>query len=328
MDRLIEAIAAKENPSVIGLDPRPELIPEQLLMDEGQSQPSPVLYAAQLASAYYSFNKAIIDAVVDLVPAVKPQIAMYEALGPLGMDVYVLTCRYAQEQGLQVIGDIKRGDIGSTAAAYAKHLTGSNVVRGQEPLSGDELDNCAWGPGLWYEDAITVNPYLGSDGIRPFAQAAEEGDKDIFVLVRTSNAGELQELELAQGGRAFEAVGDMVEDWGSESIGEHGYSRVGAVVGATHPSEGAALRARMPHSFFLVPGYGAQGGKAADVAGMFDAQGSGAIVNSSRGVIGAWRQDPNYQEDMGHEETLDLVGRNARRAAMAMRDDLRAALRA
>ena len=200
--------------------------------------------SAQLAVAYFEYNRTIIDAIADIVPAVKPQIAMYEALGPAGVDIYTMTCEYAAQQGLYVLGDIKRGDIGSTAAAYAHHLNG---VGDFDP---------------WHEDAVTVNPYLGTDGITPFVEAAAEADKDIFVLVRTSNpsSSELQMLDLADGTKVYEHVADLVEGWGAETIGSHGYSRVGAVVGATHPEEGKALRERMPHTFFLVPGYGAQGG--------------------------------------------------------------------
>lgn len=316
MDRLIEAIEEAQNPSIVGLDPTPALVPPQVVdsfTDEVREsiEDESELPAARLAVAYFEFNRAIIDAVADIVPAVKPQIAMYEAIGPAGVDTYTMTCEYAQQQGLYVLGDIKRGDIGSTAAAYAGHLSGVT--------DGDGL----YDP--WHEDAVTVNPYLGTDGITPFVEAATAHDKDIFVLVRTSNpsSSELQELELAGGEKLYERTADLVEGWGADTIGSHGYSHVGAVVGATHPQEGKALRARMPHTFFLVPGYGAQGGKAGDVAGMFDADGSGAIVNSSRGIIGAWRKSEEYREDMSADDALDLVARCARKAAQDMRDDLR-----
>lgn len=316
MDRLIEAIERTQNPSVVGLDPTPALVPPQVVASFADEVRESVedeseLPAAQLAVAYFEFNRTIIDAVADIVPAVKPQIAMYEAIGPAGIDVYTMTCEYAQQQGLYVLGDIKRGDIGSTAAAYAGHL------------SGVTTDETVFDP--WHEDAVTVNPYLGTDGITPFVEAATAADKDIFVLVRTSNPSskELQELELADGGKLYEHVADLVEGWGSETIGEHSYSRVGAVVGATHPEEGAALRARMLHTFFLVPGYGAQGGTAAGVAGMFDQDGSGAIVNSSRGIIGAWKKTGEYRDDMSADEALRVVASAARKAAEDMRDDLR-----
>lgn len=322
MDRLMTLIEEYGNPSVVGLDPTAALVPPQVVDDLASEVADEVddpaeVPAARLAVAFFEFNRAIIDAVADVVPAVKPQIAMYEALGPAGVDVYTMTTEYARDRGLYVLGDVKRGDIGSTAAAYARHLAGV-----ADPDGGEAHDP-------WHEDAVTVNPYLGTDGITPFVDAARDADKDLFVLVRTSNpsSSELQELELADGGRVYEHVADLVEGWGADTIGEHGYSRVGAVVGATHPQEGRALRARMPHTFFLVPGYGAQGGTAADVAGMFDAQGCGAIVNSSRGIIGAWRRDDAYDPSMSGEEALDLVARDARAAAVAMRDDLASALR-
>ncbi|PJM76305.1 orotidine-5'-phosphate decarboxylase [Bifidobacterium simiarum] len=317
MDRLIDAIATVNNPSVVGLDPKPQLLPKQLL-DEARADTARALEAddstsetfawtSSLATAYLRFNLAIIDAVADIVPAVKPQIAMYEALGVNGLLVYTATCRQAHDRGLYVLGDVKRGDIGSTAAAYAGHLSEHE---------------------LWMEDAVTVNPYLGVDGITPFVDAAKEADADIFALVKTSNpsSDEIQNLRTVDGATVYEHVADLVEQWGADSIGEHGYSRVGAVVGATHPQEGRELRERMPHTFFLVPGYGAQGGTAADVAGMFDEHGSGAIVNSSRGIIASWRNSERYSEDLSCDEALKVVASCARAAATTMRDNLNAAL--
>ena len=204
MDRLIEAIEAKQNPSVVGLDPTEALVPAQIVAGFAEEISEQVEDPAeapsmQLSVAFFEFNRAIIDAVADIVPAVKPQIAMYETLGPAGIDAYTMTCEYAKQQGLYVLGDVKRGDIGSTAAAYAHHL------------SGIGLDDTAYDP--WHEDAVTVNPYLGTDGITPFVDAATANDKDIFVLVRTSNpsSSELQELELASGERVYEHVADLVE---------------------------------------------------------------------------------------------------------------------
>ncbi|NME62795.1 orotidine-5'-phosphate decarboxylase [Bifidobacterium thermophilum] len=320
MDKLIEAINMTHNPSVVGLDPTDQVVPAQLIDSFHEEVADQVddpaeIPAMQRAVAYFEFNRAIIDAIAGIVPAVKPQIAMYEALGPAGIDTYEMTCEYAQSQGLYVLGDIKRGDIGSTAAAYARHLGGLNAQ------DGDALD-------LWHEDAVTVNPYLGTDGITPFVDAAKAADKDLFVLVRTSNPSskEIQELELADGTRLYERVADLVEQWGAETLGASGYTRVGAVVGATHPEQGKQLRERMPHTFFLVPGYGAQGGTAQDVAGMFDADGSGAIVNSSRGIIGAWRKNGGYDKSMSADDALALVATSARDAAIAMRNDLEATL--
>lgn len=322
MDRLIEAIEATQNPSVVGLDPTPALVPDSVVASfteeiKAEVEDRAEVPAARLAVAYFEFNRAIIDAVADIVPAVKPQIAMYEALGPAGVDAYTMTCEYASQQGLYVLGDVKRGDIGSTAGWYAHHLTGVDA-----DLQADEPHD------PWHEDAVTINPYLGSDGIVPFLQAAQDSDKDVFALVRTSNpsSSELQELELAQGGRLYEHVADLVEQWGESSRGRFGYSRIGAVVGATHPQEGKELRRRMPHTFFLVPGYGAQGGTAADVAGMFDDNGSGAIVNSSRGIIGAWKQSKHADKAMDADAALRLVADCAREAALDMRDRLRVAL--
>ncbi|OTA30142.1 orotidine-5'-phosphate decarboxylase [Alloscardovia macacae] len=305
MRKLREAIRATGNPSVVGLDPTDALLPAVLLRDAGSLEDK--------AEAYYAFNCAIIDAVADIVPAVKPQIAMYEALGPAGVAVYARTNAYAQAQGLYVLGDIKRGDIGSTAAAYAAHL---------------RLD-------AWHEDAVTVNPYLGSDGITPFVDAAEEYDKDIFVLAKTSNPSsrELQDLPVSDKGMTLaEHVGGLIEQWGgasssSSSSSSTGYSRVGAVVGATHPEAGAQLRALMPHTFFLVPGYGAQGGTAAGLAGFFDSAGSGALINSSRGIIGAWRARPEAFDGLSTSAALEMVGTAAREAAVAMREDITTALR-
>ncbi|WEV47562.1 orotidine-5'-phosphate decarboxylase [Bifidobacterium sp. ESL0690] len=358
MDRLIEAIEAKDNPSIVGLDPTQALVPPQActmeiefsekdlesfiegLKRSSNSEDQRILASinnaegtrakmkvaedaleqaepgAQIVMGFYDFNRAIIDAVKDIVPAVKPQIAMYEAYGSIGFDIYRLTCEYAQKQGLYVLGDIKRGDIGSTAAAYAKHLT---------QINSREND---YNGRPWYEDAVTINPYFGTDGITPFTDAAKQTDKDVFALVRTSNPSskEIQELELADGDKLYEHVADLVEGWGADSIGKYGYSHLGAVVGATHPEQGRELRERMPHTFFLVPGYGAQGGTAADAAQMFDKNGRGAIVNSSRGIIGSWKKSGEYREDMTKEEALDLVGRSARASAIAMRDDLRKAL--
>ena len=327
MDRLIDAIASLDNPSVVGLDPTPALMPAQLLSvhlshDATVAERNSVAAGgrhdsmAALAEAFDLFNTTIIDAVAGIVPAVKVQVAMYEFLGPLGLEVYDKTCWYAQQHGLYVIGDIKRGDIGSTATAYAAHLAGSSEFP-------DALDT------HWHEAAITVNPYLGEDGITPFVEMAMRNDRDVFILVRTSNpsSAQIQGLELRDGGTVVEHVADLVEQWGASSVSsQSGYSRVGAVVGATHPDEGRALRARMPHTFFLVPGYGAQGGSADDVAGMFDAHGSGAVVNSSRGIIGAWRDSGGYREELSLDETLQIVGTSARNAALAMRNDLRATI--
>ena len=345
MDRLIEAIEAKGNPSAVGLDPTPALLPGPLLDEARLAAEQDVREAAadvqnaalrhgddaeaqhmayverwqmHLGLAYLRFNMAVIDAVADVVPAVKPQVAMYEALGPAGMAAYRRSCQVAHDRGLYVIGDVKRGDIGSTATAYAAHLAGTPLAQPDDRP----------GASPWFEDAVTVNPYLGTDGVAPFTKAARRTDRDLFALVRTSNpsGAEIQELTVQDGRRVYEHVADLVGRWGRDDVGTHGYSRVGAVVGATHPQVGAALRRRMPHTMFLVPGYGAQGGRASDVAAMFDAQGSGAIISSSRGIIGSWLQKryaDRAQSVTTAEQALRLVADAARDAVIEMRNAIR-----
>ena len=345
MDELIEAIASKQNPSVVGLDPKPGILPAEIigaLADEVlQEVDGEDALPTLLATAYFEFNRAIIDAVADIVPAVKPQIAMYEALGSAGMDTYAMTCEYAKSRGLIVIGDAKRGDIGSTAGQYAAHLSGfANLSayfeddNAQSNALSKSLENLLKNYenlDVWHEDSLTVNPYMGSDGVKPFIDEAVSHNKSIFVLLRTSNPSskELQELILQDGKPVYEHMADLIEGWGAPHVGKHGYSNVGAVVGATHPEEGKRLRELMPHTFFLVPGYGAQGGTAQDVAGMFDKNGDGAIVNSSRGIIGAWRKSKDYAKNQGNmslDNILDIVQDSAEEAARNMRDDLRNAV--
>jgi orotidine-5'-phosphate decarboxylase len=291
-------------PIVVGLDPVYDMIPERIRRDCAERHGrTPEAVAAMLTA----FNREIIDAVWDVAPAVKPQIAMYEQFGPEGIRAYAETIAYAREKGLLVIGDIKRGDVSNTAAAYAAHIAG--VV-----VEGERFDP-------WATDAVTLNPYLGSDGIRPFLDPCERYDKAVFVLVRTSNASgaELQDLILRDSGLpVYEHVGNLVSRWGAACMGTRGYSRVGAVVGATFAEQGRALRKRMPHTFFLVPGYGAQGASGRDLKGFFDAEGRGCVVNASRSVIAAWQSEDKYGEQD--------VGAAAREAALAMRRDLREAI--
>lgn len=307
IDRLINAIREKGNPTVVGLDPTLNMIPsglrEQYFETYGET-------ARGVAELFLAFNQAIIDAVADVVPAVKPQIAMYERYGLAGIDAYLKTIAYAKEKGLVVIGDIKRGDISSTAEAYAAHIGGTVI-------GGESVD-------LWNEDFITVNPYLGTDGIAPFVKAAGERNRGIFVLVKTSNrsSAELQDL-LVDGRPIYRIVADLVSAWGKDLIGANGYSAVGAVVGATHPSQGVELRAQLPHTFFLVPGYGAQGGKGADLKGFFDRDGIGCIVNSSRGIIAAWEKDAEFANAPKLGTDFALA---SRKAALAMKADLEAAV--
>lgn len=327
MRSLIESIERLNNPSVVGLDPKPELMPSILLRD--------AVTASDVARVYVDFNRAIIDAVYDIVPAVKPQIAMYEALGVAGIKAYVDTNEYAHTRGLYVLGDIKRGDIGSTAAAYASHLSGAPALPhtlSQDAENGDAGER----EDVWHEDAVTVNPYLGVDGIQPFVDAAEQADKDIFVLAKTSNpsSAELQDLTIvdeSSDGTAHETivehVASLIEQWGESSRdAQYRYSRVGAVVGATHPVVGARLRALMPHTFFLVPGYGAQGGTAEGLRGLFDERGLGALVNSSRGIIAAWKKATEIPEFTSSEQALDFVAHHARQAVLAMKEDITSVL--
>lgn len=327
MDRLIDAISETHNPSVVGIDPTPQLIPQAVtasMVEDAygsmrQSGDYTDLVPQAMAMSYFLFGQAIIDAVAGIVPAVKPQIAMYEALGAIGVSAYNQTCRYAQEQGLYVIGDIKRADIGTSAAHYAHHLSGISATLPipEAPAHTDP----------WHEDAVTVNPYLGADAVKPFLDAAEPHDKDVFCLVHTSNpsATQIQDLQLANGQHVYEHVGMLVDQQNRNTTGLHGYGRLGAVVGATYPAQGRALRARMPHTFFLIPGYGAQGGTATDIAAMADEHGSGIIVNSSRAIIGAWKRR-DHTTMRNPDEALAVVMACARDAAIDMRDNLRAAL--
>ena len=299
-DRLCAAIDAKGSPVVVGLDPHPESLPPHLLADCRVALGNDLEASAE---ALWRFNRGIIDAVHDVVPAVKPQLAFYERYGVAGLRAYARTAHYAHEAGLLVIADGKRNDIGSTASAYAEAFLGA--------------------PGDFTADALTVNPFLGHDGIQPFADCARQHGGGVFVLVKTSNpsAGDLQDLQV-DGQPLYEHLGALVESWGASSRGQSGYSSVGAVVGATWPEQAARLRALMPHTLFLVPGYGAQGATAADVACCFDARGHGALINASRSIIFAWRAEP-YADRYGESQ----YGAAAREAAQRMGDDIGVAQR-
>ncbi len=275
INKLVEKIRRTQAPVVVGLDPMLSYVPEEV-RNKAFAGYGETLEGA--AEAVWQFNKAIVDAVCDLIPAVKPQSAMYEQFGVPGMAAYEKTVAYCQEKGLIVIGDIKRGDIGSTSEAYAAGHLG-HVQVGSRSLAG------------FHEDFATVNPYLGSDGVRPFLKVCAQENKGIFVLVKTSNpsSGELQD-RLVDGKPLYEHVGAMVDAWSRELMGD-AWSYVGAVVGATYPEMGRVLRELMPKCYILVPGYGAQGGRAEDLKNFFDADGLGAIVNSSRGIICAWQKE-------------------------------------
>ncbi len=296
-DKLNAAIKKTKAPICVGLDPRLDQIPAQIItkaIDEKDRTPEGA------AHAFLEFNKGIIDAVCDLVPAVKPQIAFYEQYGWAGFKAYEETCAYAREKGLLVIADAKRNDIGSTAAGYSGAFLGEVDLFGAKEKALDA-------------DALTVNAYLGWDGIKPFVEACDKHDKGLFVLVKTSNpsSGDLQDRDFSDGMKAYELMAHYVESWGSDLIGETGYSSIGAVVGATYPAQAKVLRKMMPNSIFLVPGYGAQGGGAEDVKPCFNDDGLGAIVNSSRGIIFAYEKSENFKAESYDEAarvaTLEMI---------------------
>ncbi len=298
-DRLIEGIARLQNPTVAGLDPKLDYVPasiKQACFDK---------YGKTLegaAAALLEFNKAIIDNICDIVPAIKPQAAYYEMYGWQGVRALADTIVYAKSKGMFVITDGKRNDIGTTMEAYATaHL-------GITEADGESLE--AFGA-----DALTVNGYLGTDGIKPLTAVCRERDKGIFVLVKTSNpsSGELQDMKLENGATVYEQMGRMCESWGEELPGKYGYSGVGAVVGATYPEQLAEMRAKAPHTFFLVPGYGAQGGGAQDAKNAFDARGLGAVINSSRGIMCAWKKQGLGEDDFAQA---------ARTEALRMKEDI------
>ena len=311
ISRLMQAIRDKGAPVVVGLDPNLSFIPRELLIrsrEDAAAEGRTLTGQECAAEAIRRFNKAIIDTVCDIVPAVKPQSAMYEQFGLPGLAAYAWTVRYAREKGLLVIADVKRGDIGSTSAAYAAGHLGSTLIDGKAEKGFDA-------------DFATVNPYLGTDGIKPFIDVCNACDKGIFVLVKTSNpsSGEFQDIRTADGRPMYVLVGEKVREWGRLSM-DGRYSNVGAVVGATYSEQGRELRALMPEIFILAPGYGAQGASAEDLLPFFDENGEGCIVNSSRGILAAW-QKPAYAS----YGEADYAGA-ARAAAVDMAEDLRAAL--
>lgn len=275
INQLVKKIRETGAPIVVGLDPMLAYIPEQVKNKAFQEYGETLEGAAE---AIWQFNKEIVDKTYDLIPAVKPQIAMYEQFGIPGLAAFKRTVDYCKEKGLVVIGDIKRGDIGSTSAAYAVGHIGKVTVGEKTYAPFDE-------------DFVTVNPYLGSDGVKPFIEVCKEEKKGLFILVKTSNpsSGEFQD-RLIDGRPLYELVGEKVREWGEACMGDE-YSYVGAVVGATYPEMGKVLRKIMPKSFILVPGYGAQGGKGKDLVHFFNEDGLGAIVNSSRGIIAAYKQE-------------------------------------
>lgn len=299
IDLLIEKIKEKNNPTVAGLDPKLDYLPEEMIKTSFAKYGETFEGAAD---AIFNFNKELIDHLYDIVPAVKPQCAYYEMYGIEGLKCLKKTIDYAQSKGLYVILDAKRGDIGATSEAYAAAYIGKTELGTvSEPAFG--------------ADSLTVNPYLGTDGVKPFVDQAMKNKKSLFVLVKTSNqsSGELQDL-MCDGKHIYECMAELVRTWSKGTLGKYGYSELGAVVGATYPEQAEEIRAILPHTYFLVPGYGAQGGKAADVARSFNKDGLGAIVNASRSIMCAYKKNGGS------------VGEAARAEAERMRDDIMSAL--
>lgn len=306
INKLIAKIKETNAPIVVGLDPTLKFVPQHI-QQAAFAQYGETLEGA--AEAVWQYNKGIVDAIYDLVPAVKPQIAMYEQFGIPGMCAFQKTVDYCKEKGLVVIGDVKRGDIGSTSESYAIGHLGKVQVGSQFHYG-------------FNEDFATVNPYLGSDGITPFTKVCKEEGKGIFVLVKTSNpsSGEFQDRRI-EGRPLYEWMGEKVAQWGADCMPESGnYSYVGAVVGATYPEQGKILRKLMPNTFILVPGYGAQGGKGADLVHFFKEDGLGAIINSSRGIIAA------YQQEKYASYGAEQYAQASRAAVIDMREDIAKAL--
>lgn len=304
MDELIDKIKKLDNPTVIGLDPRYDMIPTCITKKYEKT-------IEGACKAILEFNKALIDATYDIIPAVKPQIAFYEMFGIQGMQAFKETCDYAKSKGMIVIADIKRGDIGSTAAGY------SNAYLGKTPLLEQE-------ESIFDVDFVTINPYLGIDGVKPFIEDCKKYGKGMFIIDKTSNpsSGELQDLKLENGKTIYEEVATLIERWGEDLRGEYGYSSISSVVGATYPEQLQALRKLAPHTFFLIPGYGAQGGKAQDIALGFDKNGIGGIVNASRSLMCAYKKDM-WKEQYSEEE----FGEATRAEAIRMRDELNTAIK-
>ncbi len=306
-DRLLETVTRLDNPTVLGLDPQLTYLPDSVLQAAGTHDEDPASCAAE---AIWLFNRRLLDATADLIGIVKLQSAYYEMYGHHGVRAFAQTIAYARAQGMLAIADCKRNDIGSTAAAYA------TAYLGQTDFLDGRLQS------MFDADALTINPYLGADGVEPFLRLCQSHGKGLFILVRTSNpsAGDFQDLQLAEGEKVYERVGDRVAEWGQSLIGHAGYSSIGAVVGATWPEQAHRLRQRLPHVPFLVPGYGAQGAAAADLCASFDARGLGAVINASRSLMCAYQQHA-----AGDKEQFESAARDE---AIRMRDEIRAAQRA
>ncbi len=300
IDNLIDKIKEKDNPTVTGLDPRYEMIPKCITQKY-----APTLEGA--SKAIIEFNKRLIDATYDIIPAVKPQIAFYEMFGIEGMKAFKETCEYAKQKGMIVIADIKRGDIGSTAEGYSNAFLGKTKIANKEE-------------SIFDVEFVTLNPYMGIDSIKPFIEDCKKYNKGIFILIKTSNpsSGDIQDVKMKDGEELYTKVAKLVENWGEDLRGEYGYSSVGGVVGATYPEQLESLRKVAPHTFFLIPGYGAQGGKANDIAKAFDSNGIGGIVNSSRGLMCAYKSD--LWKDKFTEEEFEKA---TRAEALRMKEELK-----
>ena len=303
IDILIDKIRKTNNPTVMGLDPRYDIIPDCVKNKYDKTLQG-------VSEAILEYNKALIDATYDIIPAIKPQIAFYEMFGVEGINVFNETCKYARKKQMVVIADIKRGDIGTTAQGY------SNAFLGKTQVGDTEID-------VFNVDFVTINPYMGTDCVKPFIEDCKKYNKGIFILVKTSNksSGEIQDLILQNGKTIYETVAELVNEWGKDLIGESGYSSISSVVGATYPQQLKELRKIMPASYFLITGYGAQGGKAGDIALGFDNKGLGGIVNASRSLMCA------YKSDLWKEKFTEVEYAKATRAeAIRMKNELNEAL--
>lgn len=303
MDKLINKIKSTNNPVVMGLDPRYELLPKCIL----EKYPNTL---EGITDAIIEYNKALIDETFDIIPAVKPQIAFYEMFGIPGIKAFQETCKYAKQKGMVVIADIKRGDIGSTAQGY------SNAYLGKTKIGNVE-------ESIFDVDFVTVNPYMGIDSIKPFIDDCKKYNKGIFILVKTSNpsSGELQDIKLENGEEIYIKVAKLVEKWGTDLLGKNGYSSIAAVVGATYPKQLEEIRRVAPHTYFLIPGYGAQGGKVEDIALGFDKNGLGGIVNASRSLMCAYKS--NIWKDKFEEKNY---AKATRQEALRMKEELNNAI--
>ena len=304
IDRLIDKIKQTNNPTVMGLDPRFDMLPKCVTDKYDKTLEG-------VSKAILEYNKALIDETCDIIPAVKPQIAFYEMFGIPGLEAFKETCKYAKEKGMIVIADIKRGDIGSTAQGYSNAFLGKTKI-------GDHEES------IFDVDFVTVNPYMGTDCVKPFVEDCKKYDKGIFILVKTSNpsSGELQDLKLENGKEVYMQVAELVEKWGEDLVGKYGYSSVAAVVGATYPEQLEQIRSKAPHTYFLIPGYGAQGGKAEDIALGFDKNGLGGIVNASRSLMCAYKS-----EIWKNQFTEEEYAKATRAEALRMKEELQTAIK-